>query len=215
MSVLAAILRRDLARLLASGGTLLTVLFYLAVAMLYPFAVGPEPELLAQTAGGIAWVAALLAALLPLERLVAPDLDCGMFDQWSLRGLAPEAVLAVRIFAHWIAFALPLLAATPVAAALLGLPGEALPALLLGLLAGTPGLAALGVAIAALTARLNGGTALAGLLVIPLAVPVLVFGAGSLADGAPASLALTAAASLALVALCPFAAGAALRAGDQ
>jgi heme exporter protein B len=189
------------------------VLFFLSVAMLYPFAVGPEPVLLAKTGGGVIWVAALLAAILPLDRLVEPDLDLGLFDQLALRGLAEEWVMAIRVLAHWLSFAPALMLAAVLAAGLLGLDGKALATVELGLLAGTPGLAAIGVMVAAITAGLRGGAALGGLLVIPLAVPLLVFGAGSLASGGEAGLALTAAVSLALLAIAPFAAGAAARAG--
>ena len=213
-----ALLKRDLATLLPGGrrgGTLLPLLFFLAVAMLYPLAVGPEPALLARTGGGVVWVAALLAAILPLERLVAADLEAGVFDQLHLRGVAEELAMASRLIAHWLAFAPLLLLATLPAAALLGLSGETVRTLLLGLLAGTPGLAAIGLAIAALTASLRGGAALAGLMVIPLAVPILIFGAGALARPDPAALAFTAAISLGLCALAPFLAGAAIRAARE
>ncbi len=213
---LLAILRRDLALLLMGGrrgGASLPVLFFLAVAMLFPFAVGPDPTLLARTGGGVIWVAALLAAILPIDRLVEPDIEAGMFDQWALRGISEEAVMAVRIVAHWLSFGPPLMLAALPAAALLGLDGGRLGLVEIGLLAGTPGLAALGVMVAALTAGLRGGAALGGLLVIPLAVPLLVFGAGSLAVGGEGGLALCGAASLVLLAIAPFAAGAAVRNG--
>jgi heme exporter protein B len=217
--MIAALLKRDLATLLPGGrrgGTLLPLLFFVAVAMLYPFAVGPDPALLARTGGGVIWVAALLAAILPLERLVVADLDAGVFDQLHLRGVSEELAMTSRLFAHWLAFAPLLLLATLPAAALLGLSGATLSNLVLGLLAGTPGLAAIGLAIAALTASLRGGAALAGLMVIPLAIPILIFGAGALArPDDPAALALTAAISLVLTALCPFAAGAAIRAARE
>ena len=209
-----ALLRRDLALLLLGGrrgGTMLPLLFFLAVAMLFPFAVGPDARLLARTGGGVIWVAALLAAILPLDRLIEPDLELGMFDQWALRGLAEEWIVTVRVVAHWLSFGPPLMLAALPAAALLGLDGQTIATVELGLLAGTPGLAALGVIVAALTAGLRGGAALAGLLVIPLAVPLLVFGAGSLAPGGETGIALTAAVSLVLLALAPFAAGAAVR----
>lgn len=212
------LLKRDIATLLPGGGrggSLLPLLFFLAVAMLYPFAVGPDPQLLARTGGGVIWVAALLAAILPLERLVTADLDAGVFDQLALRGLAEEWAMASRLLAHWLAFAPLLLVATLPAAALLGLPGETLSVLLVGLLAGTPGLAAIGLAIGALTASLRGGAALAGLMVIPLAVPILIFGAGALARPDPAALAFTAAISLGLCALAPFVAAAAIRAARE
>lgn len=212
------LLLRDLALLMPGGrrgGALLPLLFFLAVAMLYPFAVGPDAPLLARTGGGVIWVAALLAAILPLDRLVAPDLDEGVFDQLAVRGVAEELAIAVRMLAHWLSFApLLLLAALP-AAALLGLERETLRAVLLGLLAGTPGLAAIGVLIAALTASLRSGAALSGLLLIPLSVPILIFGAGALARPDGGGLAFAAAISLLLVAVTPFAAGAAVRAARE
>jgi len=212
---LLALLRRDLALLLLGGrrgGAVLPLVFFLAVATLFPFGVGPDPKLLATTGGGVIWIAALLAAILPLDRLIEPDVELGMFDQWALRGIAEEWIVMVRVVAHWLGFGpLLMLAALP-AAALLGLDGATVRMLELGLLAGTPGLAAVGVIVAALTAGLRGGAALAGLLVIPLAVPLLVFGAGSLAPGGETGLALTAAVSLVLLAIAPFAGGAAVRA---
>ncbi len=213
--VLFHLLRHDLGLLLLGGrrgGAVLPLLFFLAVAMLFPFAVGPDAPLLARTGGGVIWVAALLAAILPLDRLIEPDLELGMFDQWALRGIAEEWIVAVRVLAHWLSFGPPLMLAALPAAALLGLERETLLIIELGLLAGTPGLAALGVMVAALTAGLRGGAALAGLLVIPLAVPLLIFGAGSLSSGGASGIALTAAVSLVLLAITPFAAGAAIRA---
>ncbi len=210
------LLRRDLTLLLRGGqgrgGATLPVLFFVAVAMLFPFAVGPDARLLARTGAGVIWVAALLAAILPLDRLIEPDLEAGLFDQWALRGIAEETILAARILAHWLSFGPPLMLATLPAAALLGLDAQQLRGVELGLLAGTPGLAAIGVTIAALTAGLRGGAALGGLLVLPLAVPLLIFGAGSLQPGGEGGLALCAAASLGALAMAPFAGGAALRA---
>ena len=188
------------------------LLFFLSVAMLFPFAVGPDPVLLARTGGGVIWVAALLAAILPIDRLIEPDLELGMFDQWALRGISEEWIALTRIVAHWLSFGPPLMLAALPAAGLLGIEADKLRIVEIGLLAGTPGLAALGVTVAALTAGLRGGAALGGLLVIPLAVPLLVFGAGSLATGGESGLALTAAASLVLLAVAPFASGAAIRA---
>lgn len=219
MSVFTALLRRDLAALLpgsARGNSLLPLLFFLAVAMLYPFAVGPEPELLAATGGGVIWVAALLAAILPLDRLLAPDVENGFFDQWALRGIAEEVVVAVRLLAHWLSFGPFIIVAAFPASALVGIDGATLHVVLLGLLAGTPGLAAIGIIIASVTVGLrSGGAALSGLLVIPLAVPLLIFGAGSLSTGGEGGLALTGAISLVLVAIAPFAGGAAIRAARE
>ena len=216
MKVAFALLRRDCMQLLLGGrrgGAVLPVLFFLAVAMLYPFAVGPDAPVLARTGGGVIWVAALLAAILPLDRLIEPDLELGMFDQWALRGISEEMLITVRMLAHWLSFGPPLMLAALPASALVGIDGKTLWLVELGLLAGTPGLAALGVLVAAITAGLRGGAALGGLLAIPLAVPLLVFGAGSLAIGGEAGLGLTAAFSLVLLAITPFAAGAAIRSG--
>ena len=217
MRLIATLLRRDLGLLLGSGrgGPWLPVLFFVAVAVLFPFAVGPDAPLLARTGGGVLWVAALLAAILPIDRLVAPDLEAGFFDQFALRGVSEELVLSVRLLAHWLSFGPLLLVAALPGAALLGLSGETTRTLLLGLLAGTPGLAAIGLTISALTATLRSGAALGGMLLIPLAVPVLIFGAGALANPEGNGLALCAAISLALCAVAPFAGGAAVRAARE
>jgi heme exporter protein B len=218
MRIVAALLRRDLAQMFGggrSGATMLPVLFFLAVAMIYPFAVGPAPELLARTGGGVLWVAALLAAILPLDRLLAGDVERGFFDQLALRGIAEEVAVAVRVLAHWLSFGPPLMLAAVPASALVGIDGETLRTVELGLLAGTPGLAAIGVIIASLTVGLRGGAALSGLLLIPLAVPLLVFGAGALSTGGAGGIALTGAISLVLVAIAPFAGGAAIRAARE
>ena len=218
MSVFTALLRRDLAQMFGGGrrgSTLLPVLFFIAVAMLYPFAVGPAPELLSRTGGGVIWVAALLASILPLDRLLQRDVERGFFDQLFLRGIAEELVVAVRLLAHWLSFGPPLMLAAIPAAALLGLDGATLRTVELGLLAGTPGLAAIGLIIAALTVGMRTGAALSGLLLIPLAVPLLVFGAGALSTGGDGGIALTGAISLVLVAIAPFAGGAAIRAARE
>lgn len=215
--MIATLLRRDLGRFFpfAGGGAALPVVFFVAVAMLYPFAVGPDINILSRTGGGVVWIAALLAAILPLEKLVAQDIELGVFDQLRLRGVTEEAMMAVRLLAHWLSFGPPLLLATFPAAALLALDGPTLHLLLLGLLAGTPGLAAIGLMIAALTASLRAGAALSGLMLMPLALPILIFGAGALARGDAASLGFVAAISLLLVAIAPFAAGAAIRAARE
>jgi heme exporter protein B len=202
------LLRRDLWLIARSPAVWLPVMFFVLAAALFPFAVGPDARLLARIAPGVLWVAALLASLLPVETLLAPDVEDGTIDQLMSRGIALELVCAVRILAHWLGLAVPLLAALPVAGVLLGLEAAAGTRLALGLLIGTPALASLAVVAAALTAGLRGGGALAGLIVLPLALPVLIFGVGSDADGA---LRLLGAASLVAVAIGPFAAAAALR----
>jgi len=212
-----ALLRRDLAQFFpfTGSGAALPVVFFVAVAMLFPFAVGPDANLMLKTGGGVVWIAALLAAILPLEKLVARDIALGFFDQLRLRGVAEEAMMAVRLVAHWLSFGPPLLLACFPAAALLKIEGETFRLLLLGLAAGTPGLAAIGLTIAALTASLRAGAALSGLLLIPLALPILIFGAGALARQDAASLGFVGAISLLLVAIAPFAAGAAIRAARE
>jgi heme exporter protein B len=201
-------------RLAATGGSaLLPLIFFLLVATLFPFAIGPDAPLLARTGGGALWVAALLAALLPVERLVEPDRASGVLDQLAVRGIGEESVVAAKLAGHWLSFGPPLMAAAFPAAAFMKLPSEMLVRLEIGLLVGTPGLAALTLLTAALTAGLRGAGALGGLLMLPLAVPVLIFGAGM---GDPVAgtgaIKLLAAASLFLVAIAPFAAGAAIRA---
>ncbi|MCW3846400.1 heme exporter protein CcmB [Sphingomonas sp. LB-2] len=207
-----AIVLREIRRAWSSGGLLLPVAFFLLVAILFPFAVGPDGKLLARIGGGVIWAAALLAALLPVERLIAPDAESGVLDQFAVRGLSDAGVAAAKMAGHWLGFAPALLAATVIAAGLLRLPGETLVQVELGLLIGTPGLAALGVVTAALVSGLRGAGALAGLVMLPFAVPLLIFGAGSV-EGTPGALKLLAAFSLLLVAGCPFVAGAAMRMG--
>ncbi|MEN9289898.1 MAG: hypothetical protein RL317_1521 [Pseudomonadota bacterium] len=212
MSAFFQILRRDLRLSLSAGGLGLPIAFFLLVATLYPFAVGPDGALLARTGGGVLWVAALLAALLPIDRLIAPDAEHGVLDQYAVRGVGEELVAAAKITAHWLSFGPPLMLAAIPAAALLRLDGPTLAAVELGLLAGTPGLAALGVMVASLTAGLRRSGALAGLLMLPLAVPLIIFGAGSIGDFGGGALRFLAASSLFLVAVAPFAAGAGIRA---
>jgi heme exporter protein B len=197
------------------GGAWLPLAFFLLVAVLYPFGVGPDGPLLAKTGGGIIWVAALLAALLPVDRLIAPDMESGVLDQLAVRGVSEEAVSGAKLVAHWLSFGPPLMLAAVPAAALLRLSGETLFRVELGLLIGTPGLAALGLMVASLTAGLRRAGALAGLLMLPLAVPLLIFGAGSLAPDPGGALKLLAACSLMLCAITPFATGAAIRAGRE
>jgi len=205
-----SLIRRDALRGLRAAG--LPVAFFLIAATLFPFAVGPDARLLATAGGGMLWLAALLAALLPIERLVAPDAEGGVLDQFAVRGIADESVAAAKIAAHWLGFGPPLMIAALPGAALLGLDTATLGRLEAGLAIGTPALAALGVTVAALTVGLRGAGALAGLVLLPLAVPLLIFGAGALSPGDGQALKLLAATALLLTAGAPFAAGAALRA---
>lgn len=212
MKAFASLVGREVRLAWTGGGLWLPVVFYLAVATLFPFVTGPDKALLARTGGGILWIAALLSTLLPIERLVLPDRQAGVLDQLALRGWSDELVAAAKIVGQLIAFAIPLLLSTIIASALIGLPEEKLVTLLIGLAIALPALSGLSVTIAALTAGLNGASALGGLLLIPLAVPILIFGAGTLAEDSGNALQLLTATSLAIAALAPFAAGAALRA---
>jgi len=199
------LIARDVRRGLA-GPAWLPIAFFLLVATLVPFAIGPDAKLLASIATGILWIAALTAALLPVERLVEPDRASGVLDQLALHGAAEESVAAAKMVAHWLTFAPLLLIAALPASALLAMDGDALRKAMIALAVGTPGLAALAVAVAALTAGLPRAGALAGLLLLPFAVPLLIF---AVTD----ALLLEAAVSLLLTAGAPFVAGAAIRAG--
>ena len=202
--MIGALIARDVRRGF-TGAAWLPMAFFLLVAALIPFAVGPDARLLARIGPGILWIAALTAALLPIERLIEPDRADGVLDQLALHGVADESVAVAKIAAHWVTFApLLLLAAIP-ASALLALDAAALWRTGLALTIGTPGLAALAVAVAAVTAGVPRAGSLAGLLLLPLAVPLLIFGAAN-------ALLLEAAVSLLLTAGAPFVAGAAIRA---
>nr|WP_294170264.1 heme exporter protein CcmB [uncultured Sphingomonas sp.] len=194
------------------GAAWLPPVFFLLVATVVPFAVGPDARLLERIGAGALWVAALTAALLPIERLVEPDRADGVLDQLSLRGMSGEEIALAKIVGHWLTFGPLLLLASLLGAALLGLGGGALGRTLLTLAIGTPALAALAVAVASLTAGLRGSAALGGLLLLPLAVPLLIFGASAAGSGEPGALKLQAAVALFILIGAPFVSGAALRA---
>ncbi len=211
MTTLLALFWRDLQRAWGSGALWLPVLFFLLVATAFPFAVGPDAPLLRRAGGGMVWVAALLAALLPIDRLVRPDRDAGVLDQLAVRGVADEVIAAVKIAAHAISFGLPLMIALFPASALLAQDAARVEVLATGIAIAIPALASLAVLSAALTAGLKGGNAIGGLLVLPLAVPLLIFGAGMLDPSGRGAIKLLAATSLLLTMIGPFASGAALR----
>lgn len=209
--MIGAVLVRDVRRGLG-GAAWLPVAFFLLVATLVPFAVGPDPRLLARIGPGTLWIAVLTAALLPIERLVEPDRADGVLDQLALHGMAEESIAAAKIAAHWLTFGPLLLIAAFPAAALLGIDAVSLGRLLLSISIGTPGLAALAVAVAALTAGLPRAGSIAGLLVFPLAIPLLIFAAAYCAEGGNQAMALEAATSILLLAGSPFVTAAAIRA---
>jgi heme exporter protein B len=212
MKAFSALVFRELRIASTGGGMWLPVIFYLAVATLFPFVTGPDKALLARTGGGILWVAALLASLLPIERVILPDRESGFLDQLVVRGWSDEVIASAKIAGQILAFGVPLLLSTIVASVLIGLPEGKLMTLLFGLALAIPALAGLGVTIAALTAGLHGASALGGLLLVPMAVPILIFGAGTLGETPGNAMQLLAATSLAMLAVSPFAAGAALKA---
>lgn len=194
------------------GAAWLPVAFFLLVATIVPFAVGPDAQLLARIGGGALWIAALTAALLPIERLIEPDRADGVLDQLAIKGVSEEAVGAAKLIGHWLTFGpLLLLAAIP-GSVLVGLDGSALNRALISLAIGTPALAALAVSVAALTAGLPRAGSLAGILLMPLAVPLVIFGAAATGEGNDAALKLEAAVALLTVAGAPFVTGAAIRA---
>ena len=212
-----AILSRELRLSLRHGAdTLGALLFFLLAATLFPLAVGPAPETLGRIAPGIVWVCALMAALLPLDRLFGADLEDGSLDQLLLSGLPAAAIAAAKAAAHWLVTGLPLLLAAAPLAVMLRMPSEAIPALLTGLLPGTLLLSLLGTTGAAIVLGARRGGVLLPLLVLPLTTPVLIFGVAA-ADAASGGLSaqphllLLAAMLAAALPLCPLAAGAALR----
>ena len=209
--MIGALISREVRRGL-HGSAWLPVAFFLLVATIVPFAVGPDARLLARIGGGALWIAALTAALLPIERLIEPDGADGVLDQLALAGTAEEAVGAAKIAGHWLTFGPLLLIAAIPASFLVGLDSAALARSLMSLAIGTPALAALAVAVAALTSGLPRAGSLAGILLMPLAVPLVIFGAAATGDGESSALMLEAAIALLTVAGAPFVTGAAIRA---
>jgi len=206
------LIRREVRRAL-QGAAWMPVAFFLLVATMVPFAVGPDAQLLGRIGGGALWIAALTAALLPVERLVEPDRADGVLDQLALGGTSEEAIGIAKIVGHWLTFGPLLLVAAVPGSFLVGLDGDALNRTLVSLAIGTPALAALAVAVAALTAGLPRAGALAGLLLMPLAVPLVIFGASATGDADSSALKLEAAVALFALAGAPFVTGAAIRAG--
>jgi heme exporter protein B len=194
------------------GAAWLPVAFFLLVATIVPFAVGPDARLLARIGGGALWIAALTAAMLPVERLIEPDRADGVLDQLALAGITEEAIGLAKVVGHWLTFGPLLLIAAVPASFLVGLDGPALARSRFSKSIGTPASAGLEVSGASLTAGLSRAGALAGLLMMPLAVPLVIFGAAATGDGESSALRLEAAVALLLIAGSPFVAGAAIRA---
>jgi heme exporter protein B len=200
----------------AGGGFGLGLAFFLIVVVLVPFAVGPEVALLSKIAPGILWIGALLACLLSLDRIFALDREDGSLDLLATSPLPLEGVCAVKALAHWVTTGLPLVVAAPVLGVLMSLPEPGYLWLVVSLLLGTPALSAIGTFGAALTVGIKRGGLLLSLLVLPLYVPTLIFGAEAARAGAEGlemgtPLVLLAAVTCVTVALLPFASAAVLR----
>ncbi|MFA5240968.1 MAG: heme exporter protein CcmB [Sulfuricella sp.] len=183
-----ALLRRELMLAMRRRGDVLTVLFFFViVASLFPLGVGPDTQLLRLMGGGVVWVSALLAAMLSLGRLFASDYADGTLEQLVLTPTPPVVWITVKVLAHWLVSGVPLILVAPVLGIQFGLSTEALGVLIFSLLLGTPVLSLIGAVGAALTLGLRGGGVLVSLLVLPLYIPVLIFGAGAV-DGAMSGL---------------------------
>jgi len=211
------LLKRDLTLAIRAGGGFgLSLAFFLIFTTLVPFGVGPNTTILADIAPGVLWLGALLACLLSLDRIFQLDWEDGTLDLVATSPVPLEGLVAVKALAHWITTGLPLVAAAPVLALLLNLPGPAYPWLIGSLLLGTPALSAIGAFGAALTVGIKRGGLLLSLLVLPLYVPTLIFGALSVTNAALGQdaftpLILMAGITLGCLAILPFAAAAALR----
>ncbi len=217
MSGLAAIVGRDL-RIAARQGsaTLLVVVFFVITVTLFPLGVGPEREILARMASGVVWVAALLASLIALDRLFQADYEDGSLELLTLSGLPLVLVVLAKALAHWLTSGLPLLLTAPLLALLMNMEAEGFLALLAAMALGTPTLSLIGGIGAALTVNIRRGGVLLSLLVLPLYIPVLIFGVSTV-EAAITALAvkpyilIMAAGLLGALALAPWATAAALR----
>jgi len=211
------IVKRDLRLAWSQGGTgTMALSFFLIAVTLFPFGVGPEPQILARIAPGVIWVVALLACLISLDRLYQADFEDGSLDDLALSPLGLTGVAAAKILAHWVSTVLPLVVVSPILGMLMNLPDGAYGTLLVSLLVGTPALSLIGSMGAALTVSVRRGGVLLSLLVLPLYVPTLIFAVGAvdatagLVD-ATQPLALLGAASLLALVIGPFVSAQALR----
>lgn len=212
-----ALLTRDLRLAVRAGGGFgLGLAFFLIVTVLVPFGVGPETGLLSRIGPGVLWIGALLACLLSLDRIFALDWEDGSLDLLATAPLPMEGIVSIKALAHWLTTGLPLVLAAPVLGVLLSLPLEGYLWVLVSLAAGTPALSVIGTFGAALTVGLKRGGLLLSLLVLPLYVPTLIFGAEVARRGAEGlavqtPLLMLAGISAGVIALLPFASAAVLR----
>jgi len=212
-----ALLIRDLRLAMRAGGGFgLGLAFFLIVVTLVPFAVGPQSDLLARIASGILWLGALLSCLLSLDRILALDWEDGSLDLLATAPLPMEAIVTIKALAHWLTTGLPLVLAAPVFGLLLSLPAPGYMPLIVSLLLGTPALSVIGTFGAALTVGLKRGGLLLSLLVLPLYVPILIFGAEMARRGVDGldyttPLLMLAGITCGTIALLPFASAAGLK----
>lgn len=219
MAPFLALVRRDVALAFSAGsGALLGVMFFLIVIVALPLGVGPDLNLLARLGPAFLWIGVLLSTLLALDRLFQVDHDDGALDLLTLSGLPLELLVLAKCLAHWLTAVVPLIVAAPLMGLFLNVSPTALGATILTVLVGSPALTMIGAIGAALTVTVRRGSLLLAILIVPLTLPVLIFGIGAVngavVDGLPfrTPLLLLLAASLASVAIAPFAAAAALRA---
>lgn len=217
MSGLLAIFRRELRLAMRqSADSAMVIAFFVIAVVLFPFGVGPEPNMLARIGPGVIWVAALLAAMLSMERMFQTDYEDGSLELLVLAPVPLELTVCVKVFVHWLTTGLPLIIATPLLAVMMNVPTEGWPVLLITLALGTPVLSLIGAVGAALVLGARRGGVLLSLLVLPLVIPILIFGTGAvdavlLAQGAKANLLLLGGFLLGSLALTPWAAAAAVR----
>jgi len=175
------VIRRDLLLAMRRRSDVLTTLFFFVmIVSLFPLGVGPEPDMLRKMAGGVVWVSALLASMLSLARMFSADYLDGTLEQMMLSPQSLSVLVLGKIVAHWMSSGLPLVLIAPVLGLQFGMPVQALGMLMLALLLGTPVLSMMGAIGAALTLGLRGGGVLVSLLVLPLCIPVLIFGSGAI-----------------------------------
>ncbi|MGB0670317.1 MAG: heme exporter protein CcmB [Rhodospirillales bacterium] len=211
MRAFVRLVRRDLRLAFRQGlDSLMVVMFFVIAVVLFPFGVGPEPNILARIAAGVIWVAALLASLLSLERLFQTDFEDGSLELLALAPVPMEVVVMAKVTAHWLTTGLPLLLAAPLLALLMNMNGQGFLVLVQSLALGTPTLSLIGAVGAALILGSRRGGVLLALLILPLYVPVLIFGVSAVdaqigGFGHTAQLSILAGFLLGALALCPFA----------
>jgi len=217
MGRITSLVRRDLRLALRQGmDSLMAVVFFVIACVLFAFGVGPEPNVLARIAAGVIWVAALLASMLSLEGLFQADYEDGSLEMLVLAPVALELVVAAKVAAHWLTTGLPLIIAAPLLAVILNLEAEAMAVLVAALALGTPGLSLIGAVGAALILGSRRGGVLLSLLVLPLYIPMLIFGVAAV-DAAAGGYAVRphllvlAGLLVGAIALAPWAAAAAVR----